>query len=98
NEIGGLRVADEISLPTRVAPSSLRIPMPCFNEQFCVLPITYCLPTSRERLLHDRLGEKFIGRSSVDAIDAGAQSLGGNKGLDDMAGRGIYTNSLRKRS
>ena len=70
------RRAGEISFAVGNAsstPRPLRIPVPCLDGEFRILPVGDWLPSGGQSLLERRLLQIFVDRFHADAINSGAQ-------------------------
>ncbi len=81
NKIAWRGVPNKVALAAGITPCALRVPVPGFDEQFCILPVADGLPSRGEHLFDCGFGEELVSRSSGKAIDACAESFGGNDGL-----------------
>ena len=75
----------EVPFSAGIAPRSARIPMPCFDSQFRVLPIGYSLPAGGKRFLERGLQQIFVNGFRRNPIHARAESLFGHKVIGRVA-------------
>src|SRR5271154_341632 len=59
-EFSGVCRACEVSLTARIAPGSLRIPMPRFDRELRILAVAYWLPAGTKGAVQSGLREAFI--------------------------------------
>src|ERR1700747_3696422 len=71
NRFPGCCAACEIALARRIAPSTLRVPVPGFDRELGVLAISYCLPSRRENRFERGLGQVFLNCRRWHSINPG---------------------------
>src|SRR5260370_33533204 len=87
--------ADEIALACRIAPGSLRIPVPGLDVQFRILPIGHGLPSGRKNLFDSVIYEELVGCAVRQAVDARAEGFRRLDGVRGMIRSDVHMDALR---
>ena len=90
NHFGGRGVAYEVALARRIAPGSLRIPVPGFGLELGVLPVGDRLPAGCQNLFEHGIDQHFVGEPHADPVDSGSECAYRAEGIRQVRRSGIH--------